>query len=62
VEECSVGGLLEFLGSLGGHVLQKGEGPVEETLCFSIVPLALLVGAFAWRGWRSRGLAGAQRD
>ena len=59
-----MGGLLEFLGSLGGHVLQKSEGPVEETLCFSIVPLALLVGVFAWRALRgrSRGLAGAQRD
>ena len=57
-----MGGLLEFLGSLGGHVLQKSEGPVEETLCFSVVPLVLVVGAFAWRAWRARGPAATQTD
>ena len=45
-------GLLVSLASLGAQLLQKSEGPVEETLCFSVVPLAMAVAWFAWRSWR----------
>jgi hypothetical protein len=49
--------LLALLVSTGAQLLQKSEGPVEETLCFSVVPLAALVGFFALRArrWTSEG-------
>jgi hypothetical protein len=50
-----LGELLAHLGSLGVQVLQKSGEPVEETLCFSIVPLALVLAFFALRArqWRA---------
>jgi hypothetical protein len=50
-----LGELLTHLGSVGVQVLQKSDGPVEETLCFSIVPLALALAFFALRArhWRA---------
>ena len=41
--------LLATLGSLGVQLLQKSEGPVEETLCFSAVPLLFVLAVFALR-------------
>jgi hypothetical protein len=52
--------LLALLVSTGAQLLQKSEGPVEETLCFSVVPLAVLVGFFALRARRWRPDTGAQ--
>lgn len=43
---------LATLGSLGAQLLQKSEGPVEETLCFSIVPIALAVALIGLRARR----------
>ena len=43
---------LATLGSLGAQLLQKSDGPVEETLCFSIVPLALAVALVGLRARR----------
>ena len=51
--------LLALLGSLGAQVLQKSEGPVEETLCFSVVPLAVAMVFFGLRARRWKASAAA---
>jgi hypothetical protein len=52
--------LLAFLGSLAGQILQKSDGPTEETLCFSVVPIGVALLYFAWRArrWRDAEAAG----
>jgi hypothetical protein len=48
--------LLAELGSRGLQLLQqqRGDQPVEETLCFSVVPLAVAMLLFAIRARRWR--------
>jgi hypothetical protein len=49
--------LLAELGSRGLQVLQQqrgGDQPVEETLCFSVIPLAVAMILFALRARRWR--------
>ncbi len=54
--------VLAWLGSLGAHVLQQSEGPAEQTLCFSVVPVALALAYFTLRLRRQRWQAGDGAD
>jgi hypothetical protein len=45
---------LAVFGSWGHQVLQKTEEPTEQTLCFSMVPLAIAVALFGLRAFRQR--------
>ena len=50
--------LLARLAALGTQLLQKQGGPVEETLCFSVVPIGIAV---LWLALRSRRLSTEQQ-